>query len=74
MQLTVLLGFGGDLLVLAHPGLEVSLDELSFQAAAEQLLLDALQLVAEEPIIDIAFDGGQDGGQGRLKRNDFDIH
>ena len=74
MQLTVLLGFGVDPLGLMHPGLEVRLNELDFQSAALELLIDAKQLLAQEAIIDIAFDSGQDRRQERLERNDFAIH
>src|SRR5207244_1120226 len=74
VQLMVLLGFGADPVGLIHPDLEVRLDELAFQCAALELLNDAKQLLAQEAIIDIAFDGRQDRRQGRLERNDFAIH
>jgi hypothetical protein len=47
--------------------LKIGLEELLFQAAARQHLIDLEQLVAESSVIDIALDGGQNFGQRQVE-------
>lgn len=48
---------------------EIGLDELIFQAAVHQHLIDLEQLSAESSIIDIAFDGGENLRQRQVERD-----
>ena len=70
----VLLVLGLGLRVTREPRLQIALDELVFQTAGLELLVDKEQLIAQEPIIDIADDGGQSRRQGQLEGNDLRRH
>jgi len=52
----------------------IGVDELIFQAAGHQHLIDLDQLLAESSVIDVAFDGGQVFGQRQLKRDNDARH
>src|SRR5205807_6026341 len=69
VELTVLLSLGSGLFAAADPALEILSDQEAFQSAQAQQLIDAQELSAQEPVIDIALDGGQDLRQERFKRN-----
>ena len=53
----VLLGAGVDLFAASQPALEIELQELGFQAALGQQLMDVQEVVAEVAVIDVALDG-----------------
>jgi hypothetical protein len=61
-------------LAFGQPRLYNGLDELGFQPALHQQLVDAEELLAQLAIIDITFDGGQEGSDGQLKGNDGWVH
>jgi len=74
VELTFLLLPGRSLGVALEPLIEVLLDELVFQTAGLELLVDGEELITQEAIIDIAFNGGQSRRQGELEGNDFGVH
>jgi hypothetical protein len=82
MDLNLALGFGGDVLEFATglPVIEGRSDELFFDAALNEELIDPQELVAQTLVIDIAFDGGQrwlegllDKQQGRWHKLDYKL-
>ena len=68
VNLYVELGFGRDVLKLhsSFPFFEGLGDELLFDLALDQNLIDALELIAQLLVVDVAFDGGQRGLEGLL--------
>ncbi len=46
-----------------------STEQLSFQAAVEEQLVDGQKLAAQFQVTDVALDGGQDLRQGQFKRD-----
>jgi len=73
VELPVLLSLGAGVLALGKPALQILLHQLGFQAAVAQQLSDAQELLAQEAVIDIALDGGQDLRQERFKRDNRGI-
>jgi hypothetical protein len=64
----LLVGFGRDVLELAPrlPILQARRDELLFDPALNEELIDAQELLAQTLVIDIAYDGGQRHWEGLL--------
>ncbi len=69
MHQVILLGLATDPLVLAEPTLHLLLQQLGFQAAEGEQLIHAQQLIAQIPVIDIAFNRRQDLRQRLGKGN-----
>jgi len=69
VELAGLLGLGAGIFALGQPALQILLHQLGFQAAEAQQLIDAQELLAQEAVIDIALDSGQDLRQERFKGN-----
>ena len=76
MDLNLALGLGGDVLELAAglPVLEARRDELFFQAALPEELIDPEELLAQTLVIDIAFDGRQRWLKGLLNGQQVSWH
>ncbi|PYJ91136.1 MAG: hypothetical protein DME62_15845 [Verrucomicrobia bacterium] len=76
MDLNLALGFGGDVLEWATglPVFETRRDELFLNAALNQELIDTQELIAQTPVIDIAFDSGQRRLEGLLNGNQASRH
>jgi hypothetical protein len=67
VELAGLLGLGAGFFALGQPALHILLQQLGFQATEAQQLIDAQELLAQEAVIDIALDSGQDLRQERSR-------
>ena len=75
MALIVCLGLGpGRFFFGTQPAFQRPFDEFCLQTRSQQQLIDAHQLVAQVEVIDMALNGGQDGGQVQFKRNNRGAH
>jgi hypothetical protein len=76
VDLNLALCFGGNALESAagHPGLEAGGDELGFEAALAEKLVDTQELLAYASVIDVAFDGGQRGLEQLLNGEQGILH
>src|SRR5207245_5869193 len=76
MDLNLALGLGGNVFEFGPslPVLEAVCNELRFDTAVKQKLIDAQELVAQTLIVDIAFDGGQRGPEQLLNEKKWGWH
>ena len=70
VDLASALSAGADSFLALGPAVQIALDELPLQSALAEQFVDALELLAQVSVIDIALDGGQDLRKRRLERND----